>query len=379
MKEACRHRERGAIKTLRWILCLALWPVMAVYADEFAPAKPMPSVSLGNEQLVNRVAFGSCFVQRSDDEILNTIAATRADTFLFIGDNVYAEDESDDPELMSLREAYGQLAESDAFQNLRNTMPLLVTWDDHDFGLNDAGGDWLRKETSETLFEYVWAVPEDDVRRSRPGIYYEKTVGPEGRRVQFVVLDTRFFRSPIRRAKTRVPHGRYEQHWGDHDMLGAAQWQWLEEVLQKSADVRIIATSIQLVAAGHAWEAWHVMPEERSRFYDLLSRVKPNGVVLISGDRHASAIYKETENVPYPIWELTASSLNRPLIDMVKNIVIEPGPKRMGEPFYGANFGIIDIDWAQQQLLLQVRDNKDRVVRAETVNLGDLQPPSKDD
>ena len=354
-----------------WIAGLA---AMVVSADQFSPSVPMPSIALGDEQLVNRVAFGSCFVQRSNDQIPNTISDTRADAFLFIGDNVYAEDESDDPELKSLRVAYGQLAESDAFQNLRETMPLLVTWDDHDFGLNDAGGDWPRKQASEDLFEYVWAVPEDDVRRSRPGVYFEQTVGPEGRRVQFIVLDTRFFRSPIKRSETRVPHGRYQQHMGDNDMLGEAQWQWLEDVLRKPADVRVIASSIQVVASGHAWEAWHVMPDERTRFYELLNEVKPNGVVLISGNRHFSAIYKETENVPYPIWEVTASSLNRPLSDMVSNIVIEPGPKRMGEPFYDANFGIIDIDWAAEQVLLQVRDNKDRVVRAATVNFKDLQP-----
>lgn len=358
------------IKT--WAVLGLLGVATGAYGSEFSPATPMPAIDLGNDQLVNRVAFGSCFNQALDHGVFDTVVSTQADTFLYIGDNVYAEDESDDPNLQSLKEAYGQLAASESFKRLREAIPMLVTWDDHDYGLNDAGGDWPRKEASEALFEYVWAVPESDVRRNRPGIYYERTVGPEGRRVQFIVLDTRFFRSKLTRSKTPVPHGRYQQHLGDTDMLGDAQWQWLEEMLQKPADVRIIASSLQVIPTGHAWEAWHLMPEQRDKFYGLLSRVKPNGVVLISGDRHSAAIYRQTENVPYPLWEITSSSLNAPLSGFVKNIVTEPGEFRQGQPFYDANFGIIDIDWVGGQILLQVRDDKDRVVRAASVKFKDM-------
>ncbi len=356
---------------LRWFLVCMLVSVKA-YGADFSPAKPMPSIQLGNDQLVTRVAFGSCFNQRFDDSIFDTVTATRADAFLYIGDNVYAEDESNDPNLQSLRNAYGELAASESFQRLRESIPMLVTWDDHDYGLNDAGGTWSHREASEALFEHVWAVDEVDERSQRPGVYYEKTVGPEGRRVQLIVLDTRFFRSKLERSTTPVPHGRYQQHMGDTEMLGAAQWQWLEEVLQKPADVRIIASSVQVVATGHAWEAWHLMPEQRQKLYRLFSDVKPNGVVLVSGDRHSASIYRQVDEVPYPIYEVTASSLNVPLSSIVKNIVTEPGEYREGLPYYDANFGVIDIDWVSEKLLLQVRDEQDRVVRAATINLSDL-------
>ncbi len=344
-----------------------------IMADNFSPALPMPSVSLLDQQTVNRIAFGSCARSDMDQNIFHTVANTGSDVFMFIGDNVYSEDESDDPELQSLRDAYGHLAQSKPFERLRETMPLLVTWDDHDYGINDGGGDWPRKASAQRLYNHVWDVKADDPRANREGIYYAKTVGPEGRRVQFILLDTRYFRSSLTRSQEPLANGRYVPTPGGNDMLGEAQWQWLERVLNQPADVRILATSVQMIATGHNWEAWHLMPDERQRFYNLLNKTRANGLVMISGDRHSAAIYRQTEGVPYPLWEITASALNYPLSGILKTIVVEPGENRIGDPYYDSNFGVIDIDWTTRKLILQVRDERDRVVLATSVNLDDLE------
>lgn len=355
-------------------MTLAIGTVIPVslHAQNFSPATPMSSVPLLEAQSINRIAFGSCNKQDLDQSIFHTIANTGADAFMLIGDNVYSEDEADDPELQSLRDAYGLLAESKPFERLRETMPLLVTWDDHDYGLNDGGGDWPRKSASEALYNHAWDIRSSDPRANRPGVYFSKTVGPVGRRVQFILLDTRYFRSGLRPSPTRLANGRYLPQSGDNELLGEAQWRWLEGVLQEPADVRILATSIQMIATGHNWEAWHLMPDERQRFYKLVTKTKANGLVMISGDRHSAAIYKQTQGVPYPLWEVTSSSLNLPLSDLLDNITIEPGDHRAGDPYYDANFGVIDIDWTTRKLLLQIRDERDRVVLASSVNLDDL-------
>ena len=57
--------------------------------DDFAPARPMPSLSLSDER-VDVIAFGSCFNGSSPDHIYSTIQKAQPDVFLFIGDNVYA-------------------------------------------------------------------------------------------------------------------------------------------------------------------------------------------------------------------------------------------------------------------------------------------------
>ena len=46
------------------------------------------------------------------------------------------------------------------------------------------------------VFEHVWDVKPEDPRSQREGIYFARSTGPEGRRVQLIFLDTRFFRTP---------------------------------------------------------------------------------------------------------------------------------------------------------------------------------------
>ena len=341
----------------------------SLLAADFAPARPMPAAPLDSGKTITRIAFGSCFQQTAGGGIFSRIAARQPDVFLFIGDNVYAADETHDPGLMSLRTAYGELAAVGPFESLRKTTPMLVTWDDHDYGMNDAGGDWPGRDFSESLYEYVWAVQPSDSRATRPGVYHERSVGPAGKRVQFIMLDTRSFRTPL----TPNPDPKIGRYAPSNDpgqnMLGDEQWQWFERQLEKPADVRIIASSIQLIADGHYWEAWRTMPRERERFYRLLKSTDANGVIVISGDRHTAALYR-LDN----LYEITSSSLNLPLTQLLGNRTPEdePGPNRHGRPFYESNYGLIDIDWRTHTASLQVIDEQDIAVRRVTIPLGKL-------
>ncbi len=42
-------------------------------------------------------------------------------------------------------------------------------------------------------------VPADDIRRQREGVYWSQVFGPAGKRVQVILLDTRYFRSPLKK------------------------------------------------------------------------------------------------------------------------------------------------------------------------------------
>lgn len=340
----------------------------------FSPAVPMPAATLAPEKILNRIALGSCFHPLMDSNIFNEISQRNPDAFIFLGDNVYAEDESDDPNLTSLREAYADLAAVESFEALRESTPLMVTWDDHDYGKDDAGGDFEQREFSEALYEYVWNITATDERAKRAGIYFEETVGPIGKRVQFITLDTRSFRTPL----TRHPDqsiGRYtESQDPNQNVLGETQWQWFEDQLRKPADIRIIVSTIQLIADGHHWEAWRVMPAERERFYQLLESTGANGVVIVSGDRHSAAIYKLPDFAPYPLVEMTTSSLNVPLTSFVKNPVDEPGPHRLINPYYETNYGLIDIDWDAGQLSMKLMDGASQTIAEEIIPIDSLKP-----
>jgi alkaline phosphatase D len=95
-----------------------------------------------------------------------------------------------------------------------------------------------------------------------------------------------------------------------------------------------------VLAEGHAWERWGNLPLERDRLFDLIASTGANGVVFLSGDRHAGAIYRRTEGVAYPLHEITSSGIN-----MLRPDRPEPGPLRLGGLYGGENFGTIDIDW----------------------------------
>ena len=342
---------------------LALASVIALYA------KPLLASTI-QQKPIERIAFGSCADPQESLAIFDTINQENPDIFVFLGDNVYAEDESDDPLLRSLTEAYDTLGNSPAFQRLNAKTPLYATWDDHDYGLNDAGEEFKHKDVSEHLFETFWEIPTDDPSVARQGIYRAVSFGPVGKRVQLILLDTRSFRSGLEKPLLPPAHGRYRPSSADaQSVLGTAQWSWLQEELTQPADVRLIASSIQVLADGHQWEAWRLFPAEQQRLLGLISDASGTTLVL-SGDRHLAGIYFDKDRSSNPILELTSSSLNLPLTSIISNIKVEPGPYRLGEPFFEANFGLIEIDWQARRLHAAIKDQTRQTVRSVSLSLG---------
>jgi len=322
---------------------------------------PMASKPLDTSAALTRIAFGSCLSEEEDQNIWNIIGEENSDLFLFIGDNVYGDsyykdEEFKDPTMPKMRRSYAKLAGHQAFTKFRGATPLLTTWDDHDYGANDAGKDYPFKALAKDLYLTAWDVPANDERRQREGVYTSKIIGPAGQRVQIILLDTRSFRTELTKTDEWGAAGK-ERYLPSSDssgsMLGAAQWAWLESELQKPADLRLIATSIQMHADGHGWEAWRTLPHERDKFYNMIKTSGANDVILLSGDRHAGALYKREG-----LYELTASSLNLPASKWRAergDTSTEAGPYRIGDMQYEVNYGLIDIDWAGRKAELTLR------------------------
>lgn len=333
---------------MRYALSAAV--LLAACATEAVPpayapsAVTMPSASRDADAAVTRIAFGSCNKQYGRQDHWAAVAATEPDLFVYLGDNVYGDVRTDDPAMPELRAAYYQLAASDEFAAFREAVPVLPVWDDHDYGLNDAGGDFPLKRQAEALFEDVWALDADDSRRGREGVYHAQTFGPEGQRVQVILLDTRFHRSALTPTDERGAVGR-ERYVPSADpaqtMLGAEQLAWLEDTLAEPADLRVLVTSVQLIADGHGWEAWATMPLARERLYGMLAEAQADGppILVVSGDRHRGGLY-ERDAKGETLTEMTASSLNASF-----DGAEEAGPHRLGPTVTAENFGLIEIDW----------------------------------
>ena len=335
------------------------------YDQPVAPAGPaLPAA----DAVLDSIAFGSCHTSAREIPILQTIAAEPHDLFLYVGDNVYGDARAYDATLPELRAAYHALAARPEFQALRSAFPMLATWDDHDYGMNDLGATFPFKGFAQQLFLDFWRAAADDVRRTRPGVYYAHVFGPEGRRVQLIMLDTRYFRTDLTPTDERdvVGKERYLPSADpDQSMLGEAQWAWLEEQLLVPADLRLIVSSIQVHADGHGWEAWRTLPAERQRLYDLISRTGAQGVVFLSGDRHSAGLYVREDVAPYPLYEITSSALNM----SYRDVNDEPGPHRIGDMYAPVNYGVVGIDWQGGTLSLEIRDLEGRPVRTQSVSL----------
>lgn len=353
-------RFRSAIGAIAFLGMLA--------CEEATP----PTTDTALPRLEN-IAYGSCNVQLLPQTFWSKIAAEDPQLFIYGGDNVYGDlivtngipsSGVGDPAI--LKAAYDHLGASPAFQKFRDATPIYPLWDDHDFGENGAGATYQHKQDSENQFLDFWAVPDDDPRRGREGIYTSSIHGPVGERVQIIILDTRYFRSDL--AHSEDTGYIVDNNDPGTTVLGAAQWAWLEEELKKEADVRLVVSSTQVLAMGHRFERWGNFPHERVRLIKLIQDLKANGVILLSGDRHRAAIYALRDDVEYPIFEMTSSSLNRAYPDPN-----ERGPLQLDDMFGKANYSTISFNWVDRFVSLEIKDMKGETVQSAYLVIDDMQ------
>jgi alkaline phosphatase D len=329
-------------------------------------------VALDRSVALTRIAFGSCLQQALPMPIADAILAARPQVFLMMGDNVYGDVK--DEKMFHLRRAYYILSQKPEWQKLRAAIPMMQTWDDHDYGDNDAGGDFKHRAAAQRLFADFWDLPKSARARSGEGVYESVVIGPKGQRVQLIMLDLRSWRGALVKTDARNAPGK-ERYLPNPDttqtMLGAAQWKWLENELKKPAELRVIVSSLQVVAEGHGWEAWRLLPHERERLYGLIAKTKAKGVVFLSGDRHTAAIYRQPAGVvPYPIYDFTSSSLNLAFLD--SKFADLPTPTRLTDAYRPENFGLMSVDWAGRSLTVDIKDKTGQTVQTQTVPFAEI-------
>ena len=352
--------------------------------------------SVANAKPLERILFGSCGHQDKDMPILDSIIADDPDLFIFLGDNIYGDTE----DMTVLADKYQKLGAKPRFKNLSETAEVIAIWDDHDYGENDAGAEYPKKQQSRQLMLDFWQEPADSVRRSqKDGIYTSYIFGDveqdaeendtkepgnnkqevKKQRVQVILPDLRWNRPAIQHVSTpgyllkRKPRdmGPYSQHPDPNaSMLGETQWQWLEEQLQQPAEIRIIGSSLQVLADFTGWEAWHNFPADIARLKRIIKKHKVNGVLLISGDTHWGEVSYVLDDMDYPLWEVTSSGLT----EEWKNV--SPNKNRIGQFTHDVNYGAIEIDWELSDPLIRfgLHDINGDIVTQHSVRLSSLSP-----
>ena len=109
---------------------------LAVAASQQNDWLPLP------EGRIERIAFGSCAKQWQQQPIWDAVIVAKPDLFLFLGDAIYADTDGRTAWSISegqLRGEWNRLADKPEFQRVREKIPLMATWDNHDYGTHDGG------------------------------------------------------------------------------------------------------------------------------------------------------------------------------------------------------------------------------------------------
>lgn len=331
-----------------------------------------------------KIGFGSCHDTSDIDSrnIWTTIEKNnRPDLWVWLGDIMYADRNEFNPTtgkftvIDSIKENWRLLNNITEYTKfLRNLKyGFISVWDDHDFGGDNLGGDFIDKVESKRLYLDAMGFANDSYMRKREGVYSSKTYGKVGQQLKIVLLDIRYNRQPY-----GTPNG---------DFLGEVQWQWLiEEVASMSSnDVLILGSSIQVLADDKPSlvETWHKFEYSRRRLISLLVSANVSHLLIISGDIHYAEVltakvhYVPINNKPTTsddviidgmksylnLIEVTSSGLTHSwgsgdggegLLGFFYSTVFFIGQnllpwryrRRGGRDWYsGLNYGIIDVTW----------------------------------
>ena len=302
------------------------------------------STAINSEHYV--MGFGSCLTEKREQPIWSAIKEENLQEFFFMGDNVYGDNE-ETGELDDMKVAYALQREK--LPDWLKEIKVNAIWDDHDYGKNDGGEEYLFKEQAQELFLDFWQAPLDDPRRNREGIYFSEVREIFNLKVNLIGLDTRYHRSAL--GQMDKPYSPVDDE--SKTMLGKVQWNWLEEELSQNNDLNIIVSSIQVIPTNHGFEKWGNFPHERSRLLKIIEDSKVP-TIIVSGDRHKAGIYKKGDVI-----ELTSSSMNKPLPNYISKIWDllnkETDAHLIGDMYYPENYGILSIN-KNGEILIELKD-----------------------
>ncbi|XP_024991393.1 uncharacterized protein LOC112525467 isoform X2 [Cynara cardunculus var. scolymus] len=401
------------------VLLLTSSVLLAILFTFSAAAPPQP--------LISRIAFGSCANQTSPQPIWDAIVNFKPQVFIWLGDNIYGDirrpfkffgnertigpwknvprfvPSSED----EMRSKYNIAKTNHGYSRLRKISKVIGTWDDHDYGLNDAGKEFKQKDTNQRLMLDFLDEPQDSprltihvlispslflnvtndnvfFRRKQAGVYASYTFGPEGREIKVILLDTRYHRDPLR---------------SDGTILGTAQWTWLEKELNEGPSaITIIGSSIQVLSNLSActgplfyMESWGRFPSERKRLFSLISDSKRDGVFFISGDVHFGEITRFDCATGYPLYDITSSGLTQAVEKVIPSFlhfvlqflawltpttmrVMNKNCKHKSCTYGQPNFGVIEVIWDANPVSLrfEVRGVSGEAVNSVSTSLSEL-------
>lgn len=320
----------------------------------FAAVAALAAAPTASAERELRIAFGSCSEHDQPQPIWDALLAAEPDVFVWVGDAVYG----DTTDMSVLRGKYAAQLAQPGYARLRARVPVFGTWDDHDYGVNVGNRNYPMRAQSQQVFLDFLGVPRGAARRAQAGVYTAHELRAGELRVRLVLLDVRYHREPADRPEA--------------EMLGDAQWRWLEAQLAPgAAEIAIVFSGTEVLPDEHLAEKWADHPAEQQRLYRTLGAA-PFPVLLASGDRHFGELSCDSWTAAgRPLYEIMSSGLNRH-----SDASGDANRRRIGEAWSGFNFGLIAVDAAGGRLRLEIRDVDGHVRAQQALALDALRPRS---
>ncbi|NQY78794.1 MAG: alkaline phosphatase family protein [Candidatus Caenarcaniphilales bacterium] len=250
------------------------------------------------------MAITSCMNDHYEKEqrtIWSNLLKLSPDMIFMIGDNSYVDhglklENGSAPELLWKR--YLETRENLKIFNSNKLIPIAMIWDDHDYGFNNGGKDYIHKEEATKVFKAFSQNENLELTNNGPGIAWSLT----GNKRKFIFFDNRSFRDND------------DKKDGFH--FGREQMNWFKNELKDSPDKLYLVSGDQFQGAYHRFESFEGNhPEKFIKFKKTLRSLSANkgkNITLISGDRHISEIQsvKDLAN----IFEITSSPIHSSLV-----------------------------------------------------------------
>ena len=153
-----------------------VWLMLTLACMKGVISPPPEARHVRDLQLVpSRIAFGSCNRHDRAQDLWPAVRSLSPDAWVWLGDAIYADGKVDNVRRYGgrafHRDAYATQNEHPEYAALRAETRILGTWDDHDYGFNNAGAEWREKEFAQRLFLDFLGEPRGSPRRTRAGVY----------------------------------------------------------------------------------------------------------------------------------------------------------------------------------------------------------------
>jgi len=279
-----------------------------------------------------RIAILSCMTDGHPDQqrMWRELLSLKPDALFIIGDSAYCDVVGNrlvreiTPELIWRRHA--ETRQTLELYRASRLVPVFSIWDDHDYGLNDAGREFPHKRASAAIFRaYLPQAPIDGFLEGGPGVSAAFTLFGQ----RWMLLDGRTFRSPNRR---EVP---------DETLFGVRQEAWIVDALRQEPPIWLV-TGAQMFNGYHRFESYEAcQPNSFKKFQEIL-RAGKAPFALVTGDRHLAEVSKLTvAECGCDTFEITTSAFHARTFPNAWSKV--PNPRQVVGVSGKLNYVVLDV------------------------------------